>query len=187
MVGYTFDNSIRKCVKIKVEENITEEIPAQLFDISLSLDDILIQSADELTVVVTFESFGTIPTQINLTFIILDESGIEYAVDNDFIVVTTEEVFRKRFEALFLPDGKYTLVLQTLYNVDVFDEFRQEFEIGKERRGITGRAIDFVEGTGKWYGLGIIVIILIVWLVWWSVKKQKEYREKEQRGKVKSV
>ena len=41
--------------------------------------------------------------------------------------------------------------MQTLYNVDVFDEFRQEFEVGKERRGITGRAVDWIEGEGKWW------------------------------------
>ena len=161
------------CVKVADEEvEEVEEIPTQLFDISFSLDDSLIQSSDELSAVVTFESFGTVPTPINLTFIILDESGNEYAVDNEFIVVITEEVFRKKFESLNLPKGKYTLVLQTLYNVDVSDEFRQEFEIGKERRGITtGAIIEWVGDSGKWYLIGIIIVILIAGLIWYLIQK----------------
>lgn len=131
-------------------------------DISLSLEDSFIQSPDDLSAVVTFESFGTVPTGVDLTFIILDEPGNEYAVDKDFIVVTTEEVFRKKFEALFLPEGKYTLVLKTLYNVNVSDEFKVEFEIGKERNGITGRATDFVEGEGKWWIIGGLIGLFVI-------------------------
>lgn len=134
-------------------------------DIILSLENSLIKSSYELTAVVTFESFGTVPTPINLTFIILDEFGNEYAIDKDFIVVTTEEVLRKKFEVLYLPDGKYTLVLQTLYNVDVSYESRQEFEIRKGRIGITGMAIDFVKGEGKWWISGVIMIISLGILV----------------------
>ena len=172
-----------RTIELIVREGEVEIV--SLFDITFSLEDSSIQSPDELTAVVTFENFGTIPIGVNLTFIILDESGDEYAVDHDFIVVTTEEVLRKKFEALYLPDGKYTLVLQTLYNTDVFDEFRQDFEIGKEKRGITGMTIDFVKGEGKWYGIGIIIIILIIWLVWCLLGKRKKKHEKKKKRRIK--
>ncbi len=154
--GYEMVNGT--CVKIR-------EIPGQLFDITFTLDDYLIQSSDELTAVVTFESFGVEPTPINLTFTILDEFGTAYAVDNDFIVVTTEEVLRKKFEALYLSEGEYVIVLDTLYNVNVSDKFRQEFEIGEER------------GISLWIwiiGGGIVVGGLIIWLIYWIIKRKKK-------------
>ena len=150
-------------------------------EISLSLDDSLIQNPDDLSVLVTFGDFGTVPTPVNLTFIISDESGIEYAIDNDFIVVTTEEVLRKKFKALFLPEGKYTLVLTTLYNVNVVDEFRAEFEIRKERRGITGRTVDFIGDKVNLLALLIFLGILIAGLIWWFVRK----KDLKSRGKIK--
>ncbi len=104
----------------------------------------------------------------------MDESGTVYAVDKDFIVVTTEEVLRKKFKALFLSEGKYTLVLQTLYHVDVEDEFKQEFEVGPERKGITGMAVDWIGGECKWWLSGIIVGVLIVGFAWWLIKKFKK-------------
>ena len=153
-------------------------------EISLSLENELIQDPDELTAVVTFGDFGNVPTDVSLTFIILDESGIEYAVDKDFIFVTTEEVFRKKFEALFLPEGKYTLVLQTLYNVYVSDEFRQEFEIGKKRTsGITGMATRFfLGGNGKWSFGGVVVVILVAVLVLVLINEYKRKNEKKSKN-----
>ena len=164
----------------------------QLFDISLSLDDSFIQSSDKLSAVVTFESFGDVPTPVNLTFIILDVSGNEIHKVEDSITVTTEEVLRKNFRGLNLAEGRYTLVLQTLYNIDVFDEFKQDFEIGKEKRGITGAVIGWIGGSGKWYIIGIVVGVLIIILIWLLVRRTKRrklygyHREKSPsfKGKI---
>jgi len=144
--------------------------PTQLLDISFSLDDSIVSNSDELSVVVTFESFGTVPTPVDLIFIVLDEFETEVYREKSKITVTTEEVLRKSFGGLNLPQGKYILVLQTLYNTNVSDEFRQEFEIGKERRGITGRVVDFIGGEGKWWIVGVIVF---VGLVWWLVVRKR--------------
>ncbi len=65
-VGYRLENG--KCVKIEVEEE--ERLPEELFDITFNLDDKLIQSVNELFGIVTFESFGNVPTFVNLTFMI---------------------------------------------------------------------------------------------------------------------
>ena len=121
----------------------------------------------------TFESFGDVPTPVNLTFIILDVSGNEIHRVEDNITVTTEELLRKSFKGLGLPEGKYTLVLNTLYNVDVADEFKQDFEIGKEKRGITGAVIGWIGGSGKWYIIGIVVGVLIIILIWLLVRRTK--------------
>ena len=139
---------------------VESEIPTQLFDITFSLDDSIISNSDELSAVVTFESFGTIPTTVDLTFIILDQAENEVYRGEDSITVITEEVLRKSFKDLNLPQGKYTLVLNTLYNVDVFDEFRQEFTIGAEKKQIS---------LWIWIVGGIVIGILIVGLIWWLV------------------
>ena len=111
------------------------ELPAQLFDITVKIKDQLIASSDELDVSVIFVSFGTEPTPVDVTFRILDDQGIEVyrfegeAVD---IIVETEGVLRQSFVGISLPEGKYTLVTETRYGDDVFDAFRQSFEIVAE-------------------------------------------------------
>jgi hypothetical protein len=109
-----------------------EKIPEQLFDINLEIDSAVISSAKELNAKVVFISFGQVPTPVDLTFTIEDELGNKVYVDKGDkvdIVVETDSVKQKRFEDLELAPGKYTLILKTLYNVDVEDEFRQDFEI----------------------------------------------------------
>ena len=123
----------------KQEICIGEEcnLPAHLFDITFRLDDKIIKSIYELEGIIIFESFGTEPTSVDLAFIILDANENEIYRAENKIIVTTEEVVRWKYESLSeFSEGKYTAVLQTLYNVDVFDEFRQEFEISSGRRNV---------------------------------------------------
>jgi len=101
----------------------------QLFDITFELDSSIVLSVEDLVARTTFESFGTEPTLINLTFIILDELGNQVYSEKDSLVVETENVFTKEFPNLDLEIGKYTIILNTLYNEDVEDGFWKEFEI----------------------------------------------------------
>ena len=121
--GYKLEKG--KCVKI---ENKTQS-PTQLFDIKFELDSATIKNSSELTSVIRFASFGSVPTPVNLTYKILDSSGIEVYSEKGNVVVTTEQIVRKNFENLNLKPGKYTLTLTTLYNKNISDIFRQEFEI----------------------------------------------------------
>ena len=108
--------------------------PKQLFDITFELDSSIALSAEVLVARVTFVSFGTEPTPINLTFIILDELGNRVYLEEDSLIVETENIFTKKFENLDLEIGKYILLLNTIYNEDVEDGFWKEFEI-KSRVG----------------------------------------------------
>jgi len=153
----------------------------QLFDISFSLDEIIIESSDDLIAVATFENFGTEPTSIDLTFIILDEPGNEVYKEEERITVETEEVLRKSFKGLDLPEGKYTLLLQTLYNVDVFDEFRQDFEIRKE-----GAIATHLRKNGVYYLTGMIIFILLIWIIILTIKLRKKKKSKKKvKNKIK--
>ena len=149
---------------------IHEEIPSQLFDIGLELEDNSISNFKKLVAIVTFESFGTEPTPVNLLFTILNETGGEVHSEDDYIVVETEEVLRKSFEGVDLPRGKYTFILTTLYNVDVVDEFRQEFEI-------TWWKINWI-----WIGVGIIAVLVIslIWLLKIKLKEEGGQKDKNQ-------
>ena len=93
------------------------------------MEDYVVADSGDLEAVVTFTSFGNVPTSVGLVFVILNEAGDEvYRVESE-ITVMTEEVLRWDYEGVELEEGEYVAVLETLYNVDVFDEFRQEFEI----------------------------------------------------------
>jgi len=119
----------------------------------------------------------------------LDAAGNEIYREKGEITVTIEEILRWNYRergVSELSEGKYTAVLETLYNVDVFDEFRVEFEIGKERRGITGSVVNFIGNKlNLWVVGGFVFGVLIIWFIWLLIRKQKKHREKKQRKKVK--
>lgn len=120
-------------------KNITEtKIPTQLFDINLEIDDATVSSVRDLAARVVFVSFGREPTPVDLSFSILNDEGREVYFDlgrEVDIVVETEGVFNQSFkDAPELPAGKYILILDTLYNSNVTDEFRAGFEIVPEQK-----------------------------------------------------
>jgi len=151
--------------------------PSELFDISFNLDDSVIKGAGDLSSIVTFESFGTVPTPVHLTFVILDEFGNEVYREESDVIVTTEEVLRWDYDSIeILSEGKYIAVLETLYNVDVSDEFRSEFEIGIEI-GIERKEI------GLW--VWIVVVVLGVLVVSWLEVIKRRRGIKDGRKRVK--
>ena len=162
-----------------------EAIIDSLFDIRFLLEETILTSSDELSAIVIFENFGLGATPVDLTFIILDERENEIYREKDSITVETEKVLRKSFKGLNLDAGKYSLILRTIYGANVTDEFRQDFEI-KKKRGITGMAIDWIAGEGKWWLGGIVVVIIIVVLIWRLViKRRKKKTEKKSKSKKK--
>ena len=142
------------------------ELPSQLFDIALIVDQTQINNASDLTARVTFISFGRENTPVEMTFTIIDENGKEYYRSNDKTIIQTEGVFNKTFKELILAKGKYTLVLNTLYNTNIRDEFKQGFEVGGVETTKTNN-LGWIFG-----GMGLVLAGLI-WLIWMLVKKEK--------------
>ncbi|MCH7850281.1 MAG: hypothetical protein IH845_01410, partial [Nanoarchaeota archaeon] len=64
-------------------------------------------------------------------------------------------------EGIDLPGGEYTLILTILYNVNIVEEFRQEFEVSGKKLGITGRAVGFFGDSTNLYFLLLFLIISI--------------------------
>ncbi|MDD3002902.1 MAG: fibronectin type III domain-containing protein [Candidatus Shapirobacteria bacterium] len=140
------------------------EISNRLFDIALIVDKTQITSVSELTARVTFVSFGNKDTPVEMTFTIVDEKGKEYYRSVDNTTIQTEGVFNKTFEGLLLDKGKYTLVLNTLYNTNIRDEFKQGFEIG-----ISSENKSLVVLIG-----GLIALIFISWIIGLAGKRGKK-------------
>lgn len=103
--------------------------PEQLFDINLEIDQSLISDIKDLVSRLIFVSFGQVPTPVDLTFTIQDDSGKTIHTAKDGVIVETEVVFTKTFPDLSLAPGKYKLIATTLYNIDIEDKFAQSFQI----------------------------------------------------------
>ena len=159
----------------EVSEEVPREepqLPAQLFDIKLEIEDSLIQSSDELSSRITFESFGRDPTAINLLFIILDENGGEVHREGGYLIVETEEVLIKKFENLNLDTGKYSLVLKIKYYTNITDEFEQNFEIKREE--IRVGLIPGVES------IHIVISLLVLIAIAYVIKRVRERIRREK-------
>lgn len=130
------------------------EIPDQLFDIKMDLEDVSLENGNELTAIITFESFGKVPTPVDLKYLVYDEfDNLVYERDG-YIVVEVEEVLRENFEDLVLGPGNYRFVFRTIYNVDVYDEFTKNFVIEEQD--------SFFNSIIFWVVVSLIVILGII-------------------------
>ncbi|GEM_PF-6404194 len=108
-------------------------IPSHLFDIKLEIDAPVIEESHDLTARVFFTSFGTVPTPVAMIFTIINGQNEMIRQERDVMTVETEAVFRKSFTKLPLEPGRYTLVLKTIYDNTVEDEFTQEFAVKRKK------------------------------------------------------
>jgi len=137
-------------------------VPSQLFDIKLILEDYEVKNSNELTSIITFISFGNISTFVNLTYTISDSSEKRVYSEEENITVTTDQTIRKNFKKLNLSAGKYTLVLTTIYGENVTDEFRQEFSVkGEENEFFQIFNEDYLSLIAGVIAVMLIIILLI--------------------------
>lgn len=101
----------------------------RLLDIKLELESTILAKSSDLVSRTRFDSFGNVPTLINLDYVITDTKGRELYREIDEVTVETEKTITKDFAKLNLKKGTYFLTLTTLYNSDIKDEFRQRFEV----------------------------------------------------------
>lgn len=105
------------------------EIPTQLFDIRLELEHQVFSPEDPIIIRAHFNSFGTVPTPVEIFFTVTDEFGKIITASHESLVVETDAVFTKRFEHLDLPPGAYMVHMSTRYNVHVEDDFQVAFSV----------------------------------------------------------
>ncbi len=135
-------------------------VPEQLFDITMNIEDRTIENSDELVAIITYESFGSVPTPVDLTYTIYNKDGEIVHSEKGDVIVETENIERKYFKGLNLPEGEYYLIFKTIYNVDVDDEFRGDFEIRKEKQESSVPWLWIVVGVSLIVIIGIIIYFL---------------------------
>ena len=157
----------------------------QLFSIGFSLEEILLRSSDELLSIVTMENFDESPATIELDFKILDESGEVLDEESETWIVRLRGVSRKSFPGLDLQDGRYTFVVETLYNSRFADEFRQDFEVRENLVSPTLEtdAIYIALGVST---LAIIILSLIIIMIAHSKIRRRKNKSKKTRKAKKS-
>lgn len=147
------------------------ETPTQLFDIRLLLEQQVFSPEDPITLRAHFNSFGIIPTPVNMFFTITDESGKIFATSDESLVVETDAVFTKRLEHLDLPPGAYEMHMNTRYNVEVEDDFHVSFLV---RRSV-----------GEYYLFGGVVLLVLVACMaygFWSRRKSPRYAREDLKA-----
>jgi len=151
--------------KPEEKQGCTSELPKQLFDIKFELSHYKVYAPEDLAAWIRLESFGTEPTPINLTYVILDKKENIVYMKEDSLIVETEEFVIEKFEGVKLRPGEYSLLLKTLYGDNVKDEFRQDFVVRSEVRIWVYIIIGFVI-------LGIVYLIVFM-------RKRKRKKKKK--------
>ncbi len=121
----------------------------------MDLENAIINIANKLTALISFENFGTDPVQVDLTYVILNELGEGVYSETGSTIVYTEIVIIKQFDNLRLDPGNYKLIL----NIEYGDGITEEFERGFEIKG------DIIQYFVYVAAFVFISILLIVWLI----------------------
>ena len=156
------------------QETPTTKIPEKLFDIKLELDSAVVEKPDKINARVSLDNFGRVPTLVDLTYVIIDSSGTEVYSEKGSVTVETEQLLTKAFESSALEAGKYTLVLKTVYNTNVTDEFRQAFEV-KEK--VVPSSFGILES--KWVYAISAVAVIVVFIFVYNFYRNKSYPDED--------
>jgi len=106
------------------------EIPDELFDITLDLEEKSLTSADKLVVWISLQNFGKKYVPARLIYIITDKNGTEVHKEFEEVRVYTDNSIIKKFGDLNLDPGLYALKFQVEY-AGIVEEFEDGFEIKK--------------------------------------------------------
>jgi len=124
----TFKGSKDAEIKVNGLSSNKPVLPS-LFDIRLELENNVLAYTNQLIARAIFQTFGSVPTPVDMVFSITDINDRVLASYNESMVVETEGVFTKKFTDLNLPAGNYILHMNTRYNTDVLDNFELPFSI----------------------------------------------------------
>ena len=156
----------------------------ELLDVSFDLASADIENSKDLSAFINFDSFGEIPANVNLTFTILDESGNEVYRDGTNIMVATQQFLKWDYWGLYIPDGDYVAVLDSVYGEGVRNRFSQSFTIRK-KAFITG---DVIGRLGEGSGLVVLIIIAILiigLIIYWERNELKNLLYVEEKWIIK--
>lgn len=112
-----------------IKDSVSEAGATQLFDIRASISPEIVKKGTTPELRVSFESFGSVPTPVDMTIRVVNDEGIEVFREEDSVIVETSREYKL---PLLLPDykkGYYTVWVQTVYGNNVRDAFRSSFTV----------------------------------------------------------
>lgn len=115
-----------------IEKRRCPKTTKKSMEAKLELQDNILHKSEILTALVVLHNFESEPTDTNIEYSILDESGEEVFSGKDYFSVETEEIITKKFGELSLRPGRYLLVMKIIYNDGTEEESVQEFRIEEE-------------------------------------------------------
>lgn len=108
-------------------------LPEQLFDIGIGVGSNQYEYGQTPLVRLGFESFGSVPTPVDITGRVVSENGVVVFEWKDAIVVETSFEYVKKVPATApataLDSGYYSVLVTTHYNGDVTDNWRDTFTV----------------------------------------------------------
>ena len=112
-------NQAQAQIELKLFE---QEIPAgveyfELFDIRVRLEEHTIYSPTDLSATIEFTNFGEGPSHVRLIYSIINSDEEEVFTGIDQKIVETNEIMRKKFSTLKIPNGDYK-IRTTIYYGD---------------------------------------------------------------------
>ena len=162
-----------RTIELVVGQDVVEV--NELFDVGFSLEKNSIKSTKELVSVVNLENLGEDLASFQIKSSVLNEKGeIVYEEIQDYFVQDQEQI-KKTFPDLNLKKGKYTFVLETVYNEEILDSFSQEFVIEKSGVSISEIFVD--------YFFGIILFLSLVVLVIYIVFRRNHHKKSRKISK----
>ncbi|MBN2367541.1 hypothetical protein JXC34_00855 [Candidatus Woesearchaeota archaeon] len=98
------------------------------YDITIIMDELLKEESDKLNIVLLLENFQDMPITLDVDLAVYDIENKE--IMRDVSSVTVEEILWRDYSSLdALPDGKYTVIVEVLYDITA-QRFVKEIEIG---------------------------------------------------------
>ncbi len=116
-----------RTIELTIDKETVKKNP--LFDISSSLEKVVLQDANELKELTAIKNLGNASKNLALIYTILDEQENELHRKQQKLIVEQERNIEGVFQNLRLSAGRYTLVLKILHDGDVIDSFKEEFII----------------------------------------------------------
>ena len=155
-----------------------------LLNIAVELNRSEINTINDLSTNVVFLDHGAVSTSVNITFDILNTSGTVVHSEQNYINFDTSKVFDKKFSAVALAPGEYTLRLRALYSSGTIESLNYHFKVLPKTGGM-----DWLSSFSWVLGIFIILIIgvFFAWKKSYVIGRieediKKRFSEKESTG-----
>jgi len=134
--------------------------------VGVQLEQSQVSTIGDLMVRMIFDGFGSEPTDVNMSFDILDSSGNVVRSESNIISINQKGEYEKRFSDTSLPDGNYKIRATVSYG-SMQNQLIQRFVIKASEKVAANSwlgALSFANMKNAWWIL-LIAILIIVFII----------------------